>query len=204
MRGCRPWTDEEVAWIKERFTGRQARRNRVLFIVGVNTGRRISQMLTLRVRDVVDGQGRVVDRVFFARAVVKGKTEGHSVRLNAAAREALQPWVKHLTETSPVGIDAMLFPSEAGVNRPISRRQAWWVIKQAVRGLAGKQGTHSLRKTFANRVYQHFLREQARGKPVDAFRSTSKALSHGDIRSTDAYLSFLEADVDAAVEAIGR
>ena len=189
--------------IARRFTGRQAWRNLVLFIVGVNTGRRISQMLTLRLRDVVDGRGRVVDRVFFARAVVKGKTEGHSVLLNAAARAALQPWVDHLAETSAMGLDAVLFPSEVGFNRPISRRQAWWIIRQAVAGLAGKQGTHSMRKTFANRVYQHLLREQSRGRAVDAFRSTSKALGHRNIQSTDSYLSFLEEDVDDAIKAIG-
>jgi excisionase family DNA binding protein len=59
--------------------------------------------------------------------------------------------------------------------------------------LTGKIATHSMRKTFADRVYEKLGR--------DIFR-TQKALGHRNINSTVQYLSFKEADIDAAVLAM--
>jgi hypothetical protein len=56
-----------------------------------------------------------------------------------------------------------------------------------------------MRKTFANHIYEHLCQRRAAGEAVDPFRLTSKALGHRSLTSTDGYLSFLEADIDAAI-----
>jgi excisionase family DNA binding protein len=56
--------------------------------------------------------------------------------------------------------------------------------------LRGKVATHSMRKTFADRVYEALGR--------DIFR-TQKALGHRNINSTVQYLSFKEQDIEAAI-----
>ncbi len=56
-----------------------------------------------------------------------------------------------------------------------------------------------MRKTFAAKVYQRLSQRRAAGEPVDPFRLTSKALGHKNLNSTDAYLSFLEEDIDDAI-----
>jgi integrase len=56
--------------------------------------------------------------------------------------------------------------------------------------LTGKIGTHSMRKTFASKVY-----EQLNGR----LERVQKALGHKNINSTVAYLSFREEDIDAAI-----
>jgi integrase len=49
MKGCRPFSDEEVKLIAKSFGGRYATRNKALFILGVRSGFRISEMLSLTV-----------------------------------------------------------------------------------------------------------------------------------------------------------
>ena len=56
-----------------------------------------------------------------------------------------------------------------------------------------------MRKTFANHVYRHLSRRRAAGEALDPFRLTSKAQGHRNLNSTDAYLSFLGADIEQAI-----
>ena len=56
-----------------------------------------------------------------------------------------------------------------------------------------------MRKTFANHVYRQLCQRRAAGEAIDPLRMTSKALGHRSITSTDGYLSFLEADIEAAI-----
>ena len=85
-----------------------------------------------------------------------------------------------------------VFRSRKGQNRPISAVQAWRLLHEAVvtNELTGKVGTHAMRKTFANRVY-HQLNH--------AVVKTQRAMGHKNINSTVAYLSFVEAEIDAAI-----
>jgi len=203
MQGCRPLSPQEARALAGSFYGRYALRNRALVVLGIQTGYRISELLSLRVRDVqVDGQ--VTRSVSVQRRSMKKQLAGRRVPLQAGTRAALGSWIRALYQLGYVAPDSYLFQSASGGNRPISRSQAWRIIKGAVRrlGIPDPVATHSLRKTFANRVYEHFLERQAQGHPVDAFRLTSKALGHRAITSTDKYLSFREADLDQAIEHI--
>jgi integrase len=76
--------------------------------------------------------------------------------------------------------------------RPYHVSQAWRIIKNACdfNELQGKVATHSMRKTYANKVYRYFKNQLVEGKPVDPFHLTSKALGHRNINNTDKYLSF--------------
>ena len=62
MKGCRPLTEAEVALVRQSFGGRYGRRDHALFVLGVKSGFRISELLALQVGDVWRGQ-RVVERV---------------------------------------------------------------------------------------------------------------------------------------------
>jgi integrase len=61
MKGCRPLSEAEVTLLRQSFGGRYARRDQALFLVGVKSGFRISELLSLRVGDVWRGQ-QVVER----------------------------------------------------------------------------------------------------------------------------------------------
>ena len=85
MRGCRPLSDPEVSRVMRNFQGRDAARDRALFVLGVKSGFRISEMLGLQVRDLLH-RGRVTERVTVRRRLMKGRREGRTVLLHPEAQ----------------------------------------------------------------------------------------------------------------------
>jgi integrase len=201
MRGCRPLTDAEVNLIAKSFGGTFAKRNKALFIVGVRTGYRISELLSLTVGDVLH-HGKVVDHLTVQRWHMKGgkagKTSGRTVPLHPEARAALSVWLEVLAKrlgtleaSLPVFCSRVKDPA-TGLRKAISRQQAWEILKEAFAAneLTGKLGTHVMRKTFANRMYEKLNRDLVK---------VQRAMGHRNINSTVSYLSFREEDIAAAI-----
>lgn len=189
MKGCRSLTDQEADLVMESFAGPYAMRDRAVFAVGRYTGERISAILRLKIGDIVQA-GRIADAVTYRRASRKGKVEGRTIKLHPEAKAALVAWINVLAKGSVLVAEDHVFRSKK--QGPLGRKQYHRILKDAVAaaGLTGKVATHSMRKTFADRVYE------ALGH--DIFR-TQKALGHRNINSTVQYLSFREEDIDAAV-----
>ena len=194
MKGCRPLTDPEIALVSRSFGGTCVARDRALFLLGIKTGFRIAELLSIRVGDVLQ-HDRIVDQVTVHRAHMKQKREGRTVPLHPDAKAALATWVLILREQRRVSAQTYVFQSRKGGNRPISPVQAWRILREACEAneLTGKLGTHCMRKTFAKKVYQ------ALG--YDLIR-TKRALGHQNISNTERYLSFAEEEIHAAILAI--
>ena len=64
MKGTRPLDNDEIRRVSTCFTGTFATRNRGLFMLGVSTGGRISELLSLRVGDVYQNGRPVTDLLF--------------------------------------------------------------------------------------------------------------------------------------------
>lgn len=191
MKGCRPLTDHEVGTVLESIAGENALRDRALFLLGVRSGFRISELLSLTMGDLVQG-GRMVERVAVQRRNMKKRVEGRSVLLHPDARRALELWTAELRQAGHAAPETFVFRSRKGANAPIGRVHAWRVLNShfTAVGLIGKLGTHSMRKTFANKVYDRLGKDLVR---------TQRALGHLNINSTVQYLSFREEDIDAAI-----
>ena len=185
MNGMRPLTDDEVTRIAAGFT---SKRDRALFFLGIRTGFRISELLSLKGGDVVQG-GKIPHWVSPARRNMKGKIEGRTIPLHEEARAALEMWVTELNAAGATATFPLFLSRKGGA---ITRTQAWKVLTTAYSraGVFGRLGTHGLRKTFASRVYERLGRDLIK---------TQRALGHKAITSTVAYLSFAESDVDAAI-----
>jgi len=192
MKGCRPLTDQEADAIAESFGGPYAARDQAIFALGRYTGERISAILALRVGDVVQAD-RLTDSIIYRRANRKGKTESRTVALHSKAKKALAAWINQLSKGTILTADDYVFRSRKGINRPISRVQYHRILKDAIQPneLTGKIATHSMRKTFADHVYEALGR--------DIFR-LQKAMGHKNINSTAQYLSFNEADIEKAIK----
>ena len=191
MKGCRPLSEEEVELMQRSFGGSYGARDRALFLLGVKSGFRISELLSLRVGDVYQ-HGRVVDRVTVSRRHMKQQREGRTVPLHPDAKAALVTWLMQLQRRKGLAPAAYVFQSRKGTNQPIGKIQAWKILRDAVttNELTGKLGTHCMRKTFANRVYQRLNHDLVK---------TQRAMGHKNINSTVAYLSFVEEDIDRAI-----
>jgi integrase len=194
MKGCRPLTDEEVDLIQRSFGGVYGGRDRALFLLGVRSGFRISELLSLRIGDVWQ-HDRLVDRVTVPRRHMKGKQESRTVLLHPEAKASLAAWLLILRQLPGANPQTFVFRSRKGPNRAISVVQAWRILQDAytTNELGGKLGTHSMRKTFANRIYERSGRDLIK---------TQQAMGHKHVNSTQHYLSFLQEEIDALILAI--
>lgn len=125
--------------------------------------------------------------------------------LTEATKAELRPWLRQLRDMGYMSEDDYFFQAGSGGNKAISRSKAWQIIHDAAQacGLTGRIGTHSLRKTFADRIYSWLLTHRTtEDEPIDALRTLAKALGHQSIDSTDKYLSFREETIRDAVEEV--
>ena len=121
---------------------------------------------------------------------MKKKLEGRTVPLHPEAKEAIKAWIKHLQQLMDVTPNMPLFVGQKG--KAIDRRWCWRILNQTFRqnDMSGKLGTHSMRKTFANKVYEKLNRDLLK---------TQKAMGHKEVDSTVSYLSFKQEEIDQAI-----
>jgi site-specific recombinase XerD len=188
MKGMRPLNQQEVSLVSKSFSGQYANRDKALFLTGLTSGFRVSELLSLQVRDVCQ-HGQMVEKVTVRRANMKRKTEGRTVLFHPEAKAAVAAW---LLEANLQPTDFIFQSRQGGA---MTSRQAWNVLNNAyeANGLTGALGTHTMRKSYADRVYEHFGHDLVK---------TQKALGHKNINSTVSYLSFAEKELDEAVLAI--
>ena len=195
MKGTRPLNNDEIRLVSACFDGTFATRNRGLFMLGVSTGGRISELLSLTIGDVYQNRSAVSD-LLFSRSIVKGGEVSRAVPVNADGRRAIDEVVSwHREQYRRINAPRPLFPSRhKSGSVPINRQTAHDILKNAFieAGLNGKLATHSLRKSFAQRLYD---------KTGDIYL-VQELLGHRNISTTQKYLGVNYADAKAAVEAI--
>lgn len=127
-------------------------RNYTLCILGLNTALRITDILELKWGDLYDfGQNRFLEHL----AITEKKTgKANTIAINHSVVDTLITYRKQLS--SAPSENTCLFPSRKGINRPLSRSQAFRVIKRAAKsvGLNHHISCHSLRKTFGYHAWQ--------------------------------------------------
>ena len=83
MKGTRPLDNNEIRLVSACFTGTFEVRNRGLFMLGVSTGGRISELLSLTIGDVCVYQNRrAVTDLLFDKSIVKGGEVSRAVPVN--------------------------------------------------------------------------------------------------------------------------
>ena len=93
MKGTRPLDNDEIRSVSTCFTGNPYEvRNRWLFMLGVSTGGRISELLSLTIGDVYQN-GKAVSDQLFEKSIIKGGEVSRSVPVNADGRKAIDELV---------------------------------------------------------------------------------------------------------------
>ena len=195
MKGTRPLDNDEIRSVSTCFTGTFKVRNLCLFMLGVSTGGRISELLSLTIGDVYQNRAAVTD-LLFEKSIVKGGEVSRAVPMNADGRRAIDKLIEwHRQHYQNTDDSRPLFPSRHNSGTvPMHRQTAHAVLKNAfiAAGLNGKLATHSLRKSFAQRLYD---------KSGDIYL-VQALLGHKNISTTQKYLGVNYADARAAVESI--
>ena len=124
-------------------------RDYCLFVLGINIGLRISDLLNLKISDVTDGEK--IKKVITIKEIKTKKTKTFQINKNAS--NAIN---EYLTSLDDYSTEWYLFRSRKGDNKAISRVQAWQILNDAADfvGIKDRIGTHSLRKTFGYWAYK--------------------------------------------------
>ena len=195
MKGTRPLDNAEIRKVSEAFNGVFAVRNQSLFMLGVSVGGRISELLALKVNDVWQN-GKPVSDLLFDLRIVKGKEVSRAVPVNVDGRQAIENIIAWHTEIfGEVKPTRPLFPSRKGQgSQTMTRISAHRDLKNAFEaaGLNGKLGTHSLRKSYAQRLYEQ----------TNDIYAVQEMLGHKSVVTTQRYLGVNYASVRDASEAM--
>ena len=129
---------EKIAEVKKRLA-LNGSRDVLLFSMGINTGLRISDLLSLKVEDV---RGK-------NEYVLKEKKTGKSKRiLLHAVRKDIEDYARFKSDKE------YLFASRKGIG-PITRVQAYRILNEAAKDCELDEiGTHTLRKSFGYHFYK--------------------------------------------------
>lgn len=191
MKGCRPVEPEEFEAMRQHMAkGTCGPRNVALWTMGCQMGPRISELLQLRLRDVMEG-GKIRGEVTLWKRYRKRKPETMLLPVTRDAKKALGKWIRELVRRGWSGMDDFLFQSaDRGRNCPVCAETVRRMIRMSAMacGVSGKVATHSMRKTFAHRIHVAAMRWRENGQTLDPIQETMVALGHKDPASTIRYL----------------
>ena len=164
-------------------------------MLGVSTGGRISELLSLTIGDVYQNRAAVTD-LLFDKSIVKGGEVSRAVPVNVDGRQAIADLVAwHREKYKTLAPSRPLFPSRnKNGSVAMNRQTAHEMLKKAFQaaGLNGKLATHSLRKSFAQRVYE---------ESSDIYL-VQELLGHRNVSTTQKYIGVNYATAREAVEAM--
>ena len=158
---------ELILDIQDYLKCKQDKRDYVLFMFGIYSGLRISDILALKVRDV-----RNADFIY----ITEQKTNKiRKIVINDALKAVIKEYIKTKRDYE------YLFTSSRGEkNKPLTRQRVWQILNNVARVFDYKHpmGCHTLRKTFGYWLYQD---------TKDA-ASIMDILNHSDISITKRYI----------------
>ena len=166
---------KQIDQIKGNLYRQKNPRDYLLFVFGINSGLRISDILSLKLGDVKDYKGNLKDYLTIKEQKT-GKTR--KVFFNKQIKEALN---YYLAKTKIFDLDRYLFTNEkSNKNIPLSRVRAYQLINEWCRevGINYKVGGHTLRKSFG-----FHLRKQ--GASIEKI---SSLLNHQNLKVTFRYI----------------
>lgn len=194
---ARPFSEPEFQSIVATLGRLGHYRDKLMIQLGCAVGYRISELLCLRVSQVWSEKGPAAE-VVVTRRLLKG---GHGAYKESvrSRRVVLAPVVRvaiaehFATRNVEFGPEEFLFRSHEGGNRPVCAAHVHRVIVGAAIAACvdtGRISTHTLRKTFAARVYAATKRDLIK---------TQRIMGHTNPMTTARYLESTQEELDRAV-----
>jgi len=183
MNSVEPIRDKKkILAIKRNLKEEKNPRNYLLFVMGINTALRISDLLSLKIKEVIDSKGDIKKYLF-----VKERKTGRQAKIyiNETLKEALN---YYLDKSKGIDPDSYLFKSERS-NKKLDRVRTWGLIQEwtSNAGLEGERyGTHTLRKTWGY---------QARMQGV-SIEQISEKLGHKSVTVTRRYIGISQEEIN--------
>lgn len=157
-------------------------RDYLLFVTGINTGLRISDIIKLKVLDVLDDDRTVKSHI----TIIEQKTSKRKkFKINDTLSREFAEYCKNLKMTN------YLFSSRKGKNEHITRVQAYRLLNTVALSIGLEEiGTHTLRKTFGYHFY----------KKTKDVAMLQKLFNHSSPSITLAYIGIEQDEIDEAYD----
>lgn len=166
---------------KSEIKKKQARRNWMLVLLGLNTAFRVEDLVQLKVPDVIKG--------FFS--IIENKTgKCQNYRINKYLFEDIKNYIQ---DNELLESDYLFYTQKKSRLTPMTRQHVDRILKSVADEIKLRQNfsAHSLRKTWAYQKYKD-------GTPLITI---SKMLNHHDVEETLLYICWGEEDIDREREA---
>lgn len=123
-------------------------RDYLMFLTGINSGMRVSDIIRLNIDDVRNSNGTMKEHI----TIIEKKTKKvKKFPLCNSLLVEMEKYTRNMTHGE------FLFCSRKGVNSPISTTQAYRIIVSAGEKIGIENiGTHTMRKTFGYHHYQRY------------------------------------------------
>lgn len=180
MRYVEPIRDEEQLEEFKEYLKERSERDYVLFLTGINTGFRVSDILNLRVKDVKGTHIRVIE-------MKTGKPK--RVIISPELKRALKDFIAGRKDREYLFISNKR--TKSGKQKPITRVRVYQIFNEAAQaiGLRDNIGTHTMRKTFGYHFY----------KKYGDVASLQKLFNHASQDITLMYIGVEQDDIDKKV-----
>jgi len=181
-------TEEEQQKLLDQFNERYvtSHRNKVMFQLMLNTGLRVSEVVSLRWEDVNLTSGKLMVR--------EGKgAKDRTLWVDEGQVDELGEWkerqVKKVGELSKWVFSTL---REGNAGKKMSIQQVWKTLKTYAEkaGLEKDISPHTLRHTFATDLYRE----------TGKIRLVQKALGHADLSTTMIYTHIVDEELEGAMK----
>ena len=180
MNTVQPIRDKKDIDNIKRYLRQSNLRDYLMFMVGISSNLRISDILMFKVSTVWDGK-KVREHIRI-REQKTGKPKAFKVSEN------LERAIREYLTSYQYSMDDYLFISRKGENTPITRQQAALILSNAADevGIKYAVSTHSMRKTWGYWAYKSGV----------SLALIMEALNHSSIANTKKYLGITQDDLD--------
>lgn len=157
-----PIRDMEVLDDIKHYLKETNKRNYIMFLLGINTGLRISDILRLRLRDVTGSHITLRE---------KKTRKQKRIFINAELKKELSTYIEGKPNHE------YLIKSREGINQPLSRVQAYNIIRSIGEEFGQSElGCHTLRKTFGY-IFYNYTTDHDIGMLMDFFNHASPKIT---------------------------
>jgi len=177
MNKVEPIRDKEKIKEIKNILKKKSKRNYMLFVLGINTGLRIGDLLKLKVKHVKNKSHIIIKE--------QKTSKNKQFLINSNLRKELNKYIEGMADNEH------LFQSRVGENKPISRFQAYRILSAAgEKAGLDRIACHSTRKTFG---YHHYKRY----KDVALLQ---KLFNHSSPSITLDYIGITQDIIDDSIE----
>lgn len=145
MKFVQPIRDKKKIALMKTLLKEKDEKYYIMFVIGINVGLRISDILKLKVSDVYN-----------KTHINISEQKTHKAKrflINSQMQKEFQNYI----ESNNLKDDDYLIQSRKGQNKPLQRNRAYVVLNEIASQIGLEEiGTHSLRKTFGYWHYQQF------------------------------------------------